>query len=285
MSLPVKKDVPPCGINDPPSQKNVPNCQIMSPCQINFLRFWDRIITLGTFICKRVTSLCPFLTMCTGPKPCTHEQIKHPLFDLLVTDLEFEQIKSTYLLHVYGALRRIRSWVIETKQNIKRQIPWQKTLCDTPPMICVTKVFSKSVVVGVTKIYLGKVAGIVAFRLDFHHFLFIPSRSFAYTESNDFHNCLISDLDPRDFNFRDNLVSNRDYNIYERRSTAGCQVSRLPGEGGVIGGGGTSYGTGGGGGGTSGTGFGTGGILGGGKVKSFWRDVSRWDHWSQAFWA
>ena len=40
----------------------------MSPCQINFPSFWDRIMTLGTFICKRVTYLCPFLTMCTGPK-------------------------------------------------------------------------------------------------------------------------------------------------------------------------------------------------------------------------
>ena len=25
-------------------------------------------MTLGTFICKRVTHFCPFLTMCTGPK-------------------------------------------------------------------------------------------------------------------------------------------------------------------------------------------------------------------------
>ena len=40
----------------------------MSPCQINFPRFWDIILTLWTFICKRVTYFCPFLTMCTGPR-------------------------------------------------------------------------------------------------------------------------------------------------------------------------------------------------------------------------
>ena len=39
----------------------------MFPCQIHFPCFWDRIMTLGTFICRRVTYLCPFLTMCTGP--------------------------------------------------------------------------------------------------------------------------------------------------------------------------------------------------------------------------
>ena len=48
-------NVPPFHINDPPSQINVPS-------------FWERIMTLGTFICKRVTYLCPFLTVCTGPK-------------------------------------------------------------------------------------------------------------------------------------------------------------------------------------------------------------------------
>ena len=47
-------------------------------------------------------------------KPCTHEQIKHPLFEqirpeLLHTDLEFEQIKSIYLLHVYEALSRVHN--------------------------------------------------------------------------------------------------------------------------------------------------------------------------------
>ena len=39
----------------------------MSPCQINVPSFRDKIMTLGAFICKRVTYLCPFLTMCTGP--------------------------------------------------------------------------------------------------------------------------------------------------------------------------------------------------------------------------
>ena len=46
----------------------------MSPCQINFSSFCDRIMTLVTFFCKRVTYLCPFLIMCTGPKkrPADH---------------------------------------------------------------------------------------------------------------------------------------------------------------------------------------------------------------------
>ena len=51
-----------------------------------------------------------FICSCKhGLRPCTHEQIKHPLFEqilpeLLHTDLKFEQKKSIYLLHVYGAL-------------------------------------------------------------------------------------------------------------------------------------------------------------------------------------
>ena len=40
----------------------------MSSCQINFPSYWDRIITLGTFICKGVTYLCPFLTVRTDAK-------------------------------------------------------------------------------------------------------------------------------------------------------------------------------------------------------------------------
>ena len=43
----------------------------MSPGQIYFPRFWDRIMTIGPFFFKRVTYLCPFLTMCTGPKRST----------------------------------------------------------------------------------------------------------------------------------------------------------------------------------------------------------------------
>ena len=61
-------NVPPCQMNDPPSQKKMSlTVKEMSPCQINFPRFWDRIMTLGTLICKRVTYLWPFLTMCTVP--------------------------------------------------------------------------------------------------------------------------------------------------------------------------------------------------------------------------
>ena len=41
-------------------------------------------------------------------RPCAHEQIKLHLFaqiwtEVLHTDLKFEQIKSIYLLNVYGA--------------------------------------------------------------------------------------------------------------------------------------------------------------------------------------
>ena len=48
----------------------------MSPCQINVPSFWDIILTLVTFFCKRVTYLCPFLTMCTGPKECVVWRMK-----------------------------------------------------------------------------------------------------------------------------------------------------------------------------------------------------------------
>ena len=52
----------------------------MSPCQIIFPSFWNKILTLGTFICKKVTYLWPFLTMCTGPnshfehQPCSPDR-------------------------------------------------------------------------------------------------------------------------------------------------------------------------------------------------------------------
>ena len=64
-------NVLPCQIIDPSSQINVLHCQINVPCQIKSSSFWDRIMTLGTFICKRVTYLCPFLTLCSGPKSST----------------------------------------------------------------------------------------------------------------------------------------------------------------------------------------------------------------------
>ena len=59
-----KINVHSCQINDPPSQINVPHCQINVPS------FCERIMTPGALICKRVTYLCPFLTMCTGPYMC-----------------------------------------------------------------------------------------------------------------------------------------------------------------------------------------------------------------------
>ena len=47
-------------------------------------------------------------------RSCTHEQINQPLFaqiltELLHTDRKFEQIKSIYLLHEYGAIRILSS--------------------------------------------------------------------------------------------------------------------------------------------------------------------------------
>ena len=65
---PCQINVPPCQIYDPQSQINVPHCQINVPLSNKYPKFWDRIKTQGTFICKRVTYLCPFLTMWTGPK-------------------------------------------------------------------------------------------------------------------------------------------------------------------------------------------------------------------------
>ena len=60
-------NVPPCDINDPtsqinvpPSQINVPHCQINVPLSKKFPSLWDRIMTLGTFICKMIIYLCPF---------------------------------------------------------------------------------------------------------------------------------------------------------------------------------------------------------------------------------
>ena len=45
-------------------------------------------MTLGTFICKRVTYLCPFLTMCTGPHCC---QGKHFTFFTHIKDKDIEE--------------------------------------------------------------------------------------------------------------------------------------------------------------------------------------------------
>ena len=65
-------------------------------------------MTLGSFICKRVTYLCPFLPSVRALRPRLHEQIKYTLFaqirlESLHRDREFEQLKEVLFSHVLAA--------------------------------------------------------------------------------------------------------------------------------------------------------------------------------------
>ena len=62
--------VPPCQIDDPPSQINVLQCQINVPLLNKFPKILRQNHDHGDIY------LCPFLTMCTGPKGKTSTYLK-----------------------------------------------------------------------------------------------------------------------------------------------------------------------------------------------------------------
>ena len=73
MSLPVKSSLsnkwPSISNKCPPLSNNCPLVKEKNS-------FWNGIMTLGTFICKRVTYLCPFLTVCTALSPEMNKNVK-----------------------------------------------------------------------------------------------------------------------------------------------------------------------------------------------------------------